>query len=456
MPKLAQQTQTRRNRLGPCLLLAAVLVSSFLFFSPGISMTDTLSRWAGAYTIIGKLDIPWALEQWLAPTMTWFMVPFAVAEFGGPYFHAAQVAYLLLGATSWAYFTSSDHPWWVAVPFMLPLVFVYSSFIVPDVWTLASILAIVGSLYALEKSARVLPLIVFPISCVVLFGFRQNSLVLVPIVWFFVAKLQTHSVPLKTALIAMTIGALCIIGLAPPAIGFNGTDSSAAAPAWELVGAIKVARENGVEPDPALSLAGVADTDKAVEKHSFVTIDSMIWGADAAIPGSAIMTHADEIKSRWLKMVFAHPAVYLETKLRIYKCMLGLCSGYLQILVGCEPPPAFLRGNLQTCEPGSPAANALILWNNAPAILRYVLLPAFWLPLSAVAIFFGWRRYSRHDRMLIVLATAYLSSFFLLNQAASFRYLFPTYVVFTAYQVRFLFSLPAMARRFKARSAYPE
>ncbi len=410
-------------------------------------MTDTMSRWAAAYTLVGKIEAPWSLGNWLAPTMTWFMVPFAATESSGAYFHAAQVAYLLLAGVAWVYFTSSPRPWWIALPFLIPLVFVYASFIVPDVWTLAAILAIVGCLYSMERGGRILPIIGFAFSCVVLFGFRQNSLVLAPILWFYVATAHVPTKVLKGVLIAISFGALAVIVLMPRAIGFQGPNSSAAAPAWELVGALRVAKERGLALDPALSLDGIADTAKAVENHSFVTIDPLLWGPAAAVSGATIMEHADEIKARWLKLIVTNPALYVQTKLRIYECMIGLCRGYLQVLVGCEPPPVFLNGNLKTCEPGGQAAKALVVWNKAPAIFRYVLLPAFWLPLSAIAIFFGWRQYSRYDRMLVVFAVCYLASFFILNQAASFRYLFPTYVIFTAYQVRFLASLPTLMRR---------
>lgn len=437
-----------REKLGPCLLLAAVLALSFLVFEPGISMSDTLARWAGAYTIVGKLEIPWGLELWLAPTMTWFMVPFAATEFAGPYFHAAQVFCLLLGGISWIYFTSSARPWWVAVPFMIPLVFAYTSFIVPDVWTLTAILGIVGSLYALERSARVLVIFVFPLSCVILFGFRQNSLVLLPFVWLFIAKLQNGSKALKFALAATTLAALGVINWVPSTIGFQGATSSAAAPAWELLGAISVAREIGLELDPAVTLDGIADTTKAVEEHSFVTIDTVLWGENAAIPTTAIMAHADEIKSRWFRLILRHPMLYLRTKVRIYKCMLGLCQGYLQTRIACVKPWPVLQDNLDTCVPDSNAANVLNKLNRIQGPAQAVLLPIFWLPLSIVVFFFAWRGYGPHDRMVICLATAYLGSFFLLNQAASFRYLLPTYVVFTAYQIRFLLELPS---RFRTR-----
>jgi len=436
------------EKLGPCLLLAAVFTLSFLGFAPGISMSDTLARWAGAFTIVGKLEIPWGLELWLAPTMTWFMVPFAATEFAGPYFHAAQVVCLLLSGIAWICFTSSTRPWWVAVPFMIPLVFAYTSFIVPDVWTLVAILGIVASLYALERSAFVSVFFVFPLSCLILFGFRQNSLVLLPFVWLFIAKLQNASKTIKIALVATTIAAVGAINWVPSLIGFQGASSSAAAPAWELLGANRVAREIGMELDPAVTFDGLADTTKAVKEHSFVTIDTILWGDKAAIPTTAIMAHADEIKSRWLQMILRHPMLYLRTKLRIYECMLGLCRGYLQTRIACVKPWPVLQENLDTCVPGTNAANVLEELNRIQGPAQAVLLPIFWLPLSVIVFFFAWRGYGRHDKMLICLATAYLGSFFLLNQAASFRYLLPTYVVFTAYQIRFLFELPA---RFRTR-----
>ncbi len=433
------------------LLIWAVLILSFVCFWPGIVMTDTMARWAGAYTIVGKLDIKWALELWLAPTMTWFMVPFAATEFGSPFFLGTQIAYLMFGCAAWIGFSSSERPWWIAIVFMIPLVFAYSSFVVPDVWTLAAMLVLVGCFFALERSLVGLPVICFFFSCLVLFGFRQNSLVLVPIVWFFVAKLRGPSRRLKAGLLALTVAALSTLHFVPALLGFEGPDSSAAAPAWELVGAIKVAREGGVILDPSIGLHGIADTEKAVSQHSFVTIDSLLWGAKAPIPPAVIMRESAEIQRRWLSMIVNHPTVYAKTKLRIYKCMLGLCEGYLQTAIGCEAPWPQLQGRLTTCLTDGGGAPKLEILNRIQASLLILLLPVLWVPVSVLVLTLSWKEYSRYDRILIVLATAYLGSFFVLNQAASFRYLFPSYVVFTAYQIRFFLSLASMRKILKRR-----
>lgn len=172
------------KRYGPAGLLAFVLVASWAAFRPGIVMTDTLTRWAGAYTLAGKLGIWWGIEQWLAPTMTWFMYPVAALGIGVGYFLGAQVGYLLVASLLWVRMTSSERPWWIPLTFCVPLVFMYVSFVVPDAWTLAAIIAVVGALYSAEAGRRVSAAVLFGFSCLVLFGFRQNSLVLLPVTVF--------------------------------------------------------------------------------------------------------------------------------------------------------------------------------------------------------------------------------------------------------------------------------
>jgi hypothetical protein len=399
-------------------------------------MSDTMTRWAGAYTLAGKLDIWWGVEQWLAPTMTWFMLPIAALGLGTGYFLAAQVAYLMAAAGLWIRMTSSPFPWWIPLTFAIPLVFVYSSFVVPDVWTLASIVATVGCFYAMSTGARLWPAVLLFFSSVVLFGFRQNSLVLVPLVLGFIFTQPGAGRLRKAGLAGIVAAALVIIATAPTAIGFKGPTSSAAAPAWELIGAIRVAQENGNLSDGALTLSGIVDTQKAVEMHSFATIDTLLWGADAAFPTTAIMEHGDEIKRRWISMVIRHPWLYFQTKLRIYECMIGLCKEYLQTQVGIEEPWPQLKGNVNGYRAEGLSATILHGANWTGEALRWMVLPLFWLPVSAWVFAVGWKRYGRHDRMLIAMATLYLLSFFILNQAASFRYLLPTYVVFSAYQLR--------------------
>ncbi len=437
------------NNGAPYILLVAVLVISAICFGPGIVMSDTMTRWAGAYTVIGKLDIPWGLELWLAPTMTWFMVPFAATEFGPPLFLIAQIAYLMLGGAAWIRFSSCQRPWWVGFVFMIPLIFTYASFIVPDVWTLAAILVTVGCFQALETSRRTLPLIIFFFSCIVLFGFRQNSLVLVPFIWFFIWRLRQVTKRVKAGMFAITVLALSTIALVPPFVGFVGPDSSASAPAWELAGAIRIAKENGIPLDSTLSLEGFGDTELAASRHSFVTINPLIWGSDAAIPTMAIMNQSAEIKSRWLQMIIKHPIIYIKTKLRIYECMMGLCEGDIIGRTTCMKPWPQLEGLLRTCDGSGSSSKVLTAVNKIQETTGILFLPIIWIPLSAAIMFLSWNTYSRHDRILIILAAAYFGSFFVLNQAATFRYFVPTYVVFAAYQARFFLSLPRTLMRRK-------
>lgn len=231
-------------------------------------------------------------------------------------------------------------------------------------------------------------------------------------------------------------GALALIVNSPGILGFKGPTSAAAAPAWELVGAIRVAKDMGLNLDSTLTLDGIADTEKAVAVHAFETIDTLLWGADAALPTTTIMRKAEEIKGRWIRMVLYHPVLYARTKLRIYRCMIGLCPEYLQMQVRAIEPWPQLKGNVSVYKAVGTSAELMKIANWTGEYLRFLMVPAFWLPLSMLALGVSWKSYSGYDKMLIWMAGAYLASFFILNQAASFRYLFPTYVVFTAYQVR--------------------
>lgn len=444
------------RKSGPYALLVALLLSSWACFRPGILMSDTMTRWAGAYTLAGKLDIWWGVEQWLAPTMTWFMLPIAAFGLGAGYFLVAQVAYLMTAGAMWIRMTSSHSAWWIPLTFAIPLVFVYSSFVVPDVWTLAAIVVTVGCFHAMSSGARLWPAALLFFSSVVLFGFRQNSLVLVPLVLGFIFTQPEAGRLFKAGLAGLIAAALVVIAMVPAAIGFKGPTSAAAAPAWELIGAIRVAIENRNHTDETLSLDGIVDTQKAVEMHSFGTIDTVLWGADAALPTTAVMKHGDEIKRRWMAMVVRHPWIYLQTKLRIYECMVGLCTEYLQTQVGAPEPWPQLKGNVWGYKAEGPSATLLGWANWTGKVLRWMVLPLFWLPTSALVFAFSWTGYGRHDRMLIAMACGYLLSFFILNQAASFRYLFPTYVVFSAYQIRAIGALVSYLVTTRRRPFPPE
>jgi hypothetical protein len=126
-------------------------------------------------------------------------------------------------------------------------------------------------------------------------------------------------------------------------------------------------------------------------------------------------------------------------KVETYKCMLGLCDHYLQITVAPEEPSLFLEGKISGFRArGLLSRSVLELSYWLAHRLKLVYLPIFWLPIGLIIFLINRHLYNAFDWMLIFGVCIYLASFFIFNQAASFRYLLPVYVIFTAYQLRFL------------------
>jgi hypothetical protein len=402
-------------------------------------MTDTMARWAAVYSITGKLKLGWAMEQWLQPTMDIFMLPIGVFDLPTDFFTFAQIGYLILACSIWITMTSSQRPFWIPLTLLLPLVFVYTSFVIPDVWTFAALLVIVGSVFSLEQGTRWTPVILFFISCIILFGFRQNALTLVPMVFIMVVRSKTISLKLKGLLLVLMVLSLGFIFEIPARLGFVAKTSSAAAPAWELLGMLRLAKELQITVDANLTLDEFADTNRAIEQHSFTTIDTILWGREASLSGNIIMAHPDEIKTKWLRMIMDHPSLYFLMKMKTYKCMLGLCDEYLQTQIHPYEPWPTLNGLVSTYnQPKGIAGIAFELGNWAGLAWKALIIPIFWLPVTIFVFLFSWRTYGHQDRWLIAMTGVYMASFLILTQAASFRYMFPVYVVFTAYQIRFI------------------
>lgn len=428
-----------RHRWMAIILLALILATSFVLFNPGIVMTDTMARWAAVFTITGKLNIGWSMEQWLQPTMTMFMLPIGLLGLPTSVFTAVQVGYLILACSLWITMTSSRSPFWIPLTFLLPLVFVYVSFIVPDVWTFAAIIMVVGATFAIEQGRRWTPTILFFISCIILFGFRQNSLVLIPAVFAMIFTGKTIPRKIKGLLIALIVLSVGLISASPNWLGFNERTSSAAAPAWELIGMLRLAEESKNAIEPSLTLEGITNTNIAIERHSFSTIDTLLWGEDAILSSGAILVNSDELKARWIRMIIHHPFIYAHMKIRVYECMLGLCESYIQTQVFANEPWPTLNNLVPTYnQPTGISGTILSLGNWMGDALKVMTKPFFWLPITLFVFLFNWKSYGRYDRWLIAMTGSYMASFFILNQAASFRYMFPVYVIFTAYQIRFI------------------
>jgi hypothetical protein len=232
--------------------------------------------------------------------------------------------------------------------------------------------------------------------------------------------------------------------LMPRPFGFQGHTSLAPIPAWELIGALRIAKQRGLEVYAGLRLDEIADTDAAIAQHSFVTADTLVFGQAPPMSTTILMQHERLVVARWLRLILTQPVLYAETKGQIYKCMLGLCEGYIQTEIGGARPWPFLQPYVQNFDADRQPTRAMLsLGNRMGRDLKVLLVPAFWLPVSLVVFLLSWRRYGWFDRALIVSAAVYLFTFFLLNAAASFRYVFPVYVIFTAYQLRGLLDVVA-------------
>lgn len=427
-----------QKRRAPSIAILLILGTALLTFWPGILMSDTSSRWTAVLVLKGVVHVGWSLDQWLAPTMTIFMLPFGLTD-SIPLFTAMQVAYLALAGLMWISLTSSERPLWIPLLFALPAVYLYAVFIVPDVWTLASLIVVIAILKSGKQPLGDLALLLFFVSNLVLFGFRQNSLLLLPFIAFLVIKRVSEVRWERPLLLSLMAGALFLIATMPQHLGFGTRTSSAAAPAWELVGMLRVANELNRPVDPSITLEGIADTNAAVKAHSFETVDTLLWGEGATVSTATILDHSDQLKSRWLSAIRQYPGLYVRMKLRTYKCMIGLCDNYLQIHIYPQEPMPLVAGHVGAyLDKGGFGGAVMKLSAWLAQTARPVFLPVFWFPAGCLAFLMQWRRYSEFDRLLIGGATVYMLSFFILNQAASFRYMFPAYAVYTAYQFRLI------------------
>lgn len=439
--RVLEQIRIRKRELSVLVVIAFNLV----IFFPGNINSDTYARWAAAYTLSGHVnDISWALSQWLSPIMTIVMSPIAFLGISTGWFTIAMVVFIAYICLIWVRVDSKS--WvWAPITLAMPLVFNYLSYVVPDTITA---FALVGTGIALGRFSRDgvtrHTLILAIVSVVPLLTFRSNSLMLTPVL--IAAFWLARDIRLVKKLIATAAIAILLVlsSLIPNAVGFQSGTSSSSAMAWELAGINSLAKHEGRVLKAHSTFSGITSTSKAIQQYSPNTIDTLLWPADAALPTGLVIQNEVPIRTNWINAVIENPDLYLKTKLGIWSCAIGFCSNYLTTTVDPFRPEYFINADVVFYKGGNFFGDQIQKINNFVAgKLLFLLLPVFWVPIAALAYWYLGRTKSEEDRWIACLALTYLLSFFVFSQAASFRYMFPAFLVAISFALRALFKFAA-------------
>ncbi len=423
-------------------LAAAVALSQFAVFFPGLWTNDSLGRWREAYRMVHAADWDGArLSDWFPPLMTLLMA--VSLKLGGSVlgFTFIQYWFVNLGALVAVFAVIGQRGAAILIGLLVllcPGVADNAGLVMPDPWT-AGALAIAASGLALhprEGSRAVVPLrlIVFA-GDFVLFGFRANSVTvfvaLFALGWLVIRPRDDRRWYLGLLVVAL---ALDIAVSHLPII----THDDVAAPIllWEITCTLKIINDPAVTAQYAVLSMG--DMNAAIAQTDFWVQDKLYWWPGHPYTPDAALQHADEIRSTWFALVTAHPVAYLRAKLRMW----GWLAGFNFV----DRPFAFLTKDVTD----QPELNALMRLGPVDDKMDRLSDAARWINLvghrrsdwfytpwrlaiiaaGAVAVLGLAGGRWRLALVLCLSALAYYAAFFIISPGFQLRYFFPAGFLF--------------------------
>jgi hypothetical protein len=365
----------------------------------------------------------------------------------------------------------------------VPLVWNTALAMLPDAWVTASLCTMLACILVASDSrathrasTSVLVLAAFAISVVVFFGFRHNSITVLPVLalagaWLWLGTRAAPAPARRTtraailAASAATLGAMLFARALPSFLPWRPADVPATIMVWEHVGALRLAHDDARSARHSLNdvarAAGAADpataTTRAIARHDWVMFNTIVYGPDAPLPARGIRDDGVPTRAAFWKLVREEPLLYTRAKLRIWATVMGLRhAGPVLFITTDEQGPPWthqygvhlgLSGPLahdadltSTAQPSIPTpsvpARILILAQRLTNATLALWMPYLWFTGSLLALLFAFARpRASHERrawaslLLFAAATSYYAGFLILSPAFEWRYFLPSFVL---------------------------
>lgn len=440
----------RRGLIWVSLWALLPTLAGVLLYYPGLTMNDTAKRCVMAVAMSREAAWrPGILNDWFPHGMTVLFAAF-LRLFGsiGPllpvllYWFYASVGWLLASLRA-------PRAGLVAQTALalFPPTFTHAACQLPDPWTsaalctLGAVLAIMGDrqrecMLSARMSAAVSGMAV--LSLAVLFTFRANSIALLPLVLLLFAWMVRPWIR-AGVLAACALACAGVFVRLPAWVGWEHRDTAAGSLVWEHVGMLALAK------NPELTLRYSVDdlcikpngTQALMKRHNWVTHDSLMWVKPVILDHNRLMGPGSPMARRFADLVSERPGLYLRAKWEIWKTLLGMrkkmplawipihetkWTREWGIDLGLRAPlqPATVHLNA-----GLGAVEHKFVTPTAPWI--YFLIAAVLASCAAIR-----RRLERATIAVLLLATCYYATFFVLTPGLNYRYFLPSHVLLIA------------------------
>lgn len=265
-------------------------------------------------------------------------------------------------------------------------------------------------------------LLLIALTSLICFGFRQNSLVLLPFFLLIICFFTRFSKPQKLWLSCTLMVMATFTALLPNIMNWKTSNQLAKSIAWEMACLVK----EGGDELAIKDLSSIGITDKAINNVHCSNVLSLA--------GPRLNT-SDDVKrvySMYGRFITEEPAEFFFNKLRVWSRVLGF-SGPLEVTeVINEWPKLSEYGGYEQTERRSMFVRYYHSFHQQFPVFRY---PFFLVLVTSLLISIALYRHPRRNASrlglaLFVIATAYYLSFFLVAQRHEVRYFFPTAYVY--------------------------
>ena len=423
----------------------AIALLSLLNYFPGFLYTDSFIRWDQAASI---LDGDYLGGNFLTITPSLLFSLILLLAGSPAAFSFLQAMFLCSAFVACMFAAGGKDSRWICSLYSLvlycstPIFIAYGLTHAPGVGVAVAIVALTVVLLA-HKTLNfrfVNTLLMTVMLSFICFGFRQNSLILLPVFVLFLTCFTTFSRFQKIILAASLLAVTIFVSLLPNIMYWKTSNQLAKSIAWEMACLVK--------EDTSKSFDGYLEPLGISEK----AITEVDCGNLLTLNGPTMSTTDDVrlIYSLYGDMALSEPQVFLRNKLRVWARVMGLHNP-LEVtqVINDWPKLAEYGGHNQTDRRNN-FVNYYHRFHEELPLFRtpYVVFIGALLALL-VSLKVGKDKLLKKVMLgLFVASSVYYLSFFIVAQRHEFRYFFPSLYI---YSIVFGMSLLVVLRTVSSR-----
>lgn len=444
-----------RAELRACLivLLIAAAWSALLscIYWPGLATEDGATRSVHALALLSEPKIiPKFLSHWFPPGLTLLMSA-SLRWFGslGPV--TMLQAFWVAASMGWLLVLSAGPRLgliFLALPLIYPPLFTHSIAHLADGWSVAALASLTcctllwhrraKSQHTLQSPSwlRALITLLLVSSCLALLTFRANGVTVMPLLAICMLWLVR---PATRAIAGLVVIGACMA--ATPFLIQNipwpRRDTVATSLIWEHVGMLKLSQDPKLATQYSLDDVCIppANTKSLIERHNWVTHDSIMFRSPQVLQSSKVMKADDNVvRKRFKELASNEPLLYLRMKLQTWRTLMGLRGGIPLIYIWNKAPTWTqpLGTSFERTGPLKKWSDPINKWNASNQMrLEYSALPIIWISgaLLALAACFIQKKPCWPAMFCLLYAAAYYGAFFLITPGTQYRYFMPAHAL---------------------------